>query len=80
MPSTNYIPVTAWYRLDKSKKTWTFNHIQRNHIEFVNMEPCPDVKVPGSVQEGWKNDKWKLEHGFLVNGVYKDNIMEVEAK
>jgi hypothetical protein len=44
------------------------------------MEPCPDVKVPGSVQEGWKNDKWKLEHGFLVNGVYKDNIMEVEAK
>ena len=61
--------ITLWYRFDKKKGEFVFNHIE----DGWNLDDSQDAPVPISDEQkkSWKNAQWKFELGNLEEYVVK---------
>lgn len=59
MPTTS--EVTAWYRFDKQKNAFSFNHLEDGH----STEASPQDRLLG---KRWKGGGWERRAGTLVPG------------
>jgi hypothetical protein len=67
------LPAIAWYRVTKENGKTIFKRSSFNHLEMDDYkgQVTPSVKVPGSMQEQWKNYHWIAESGYMEGGVFK---------
>lgn len=61
------IPAIAWYKVENGTARGNSRSSTFNHLEMTDYrgQTTPTVKVPGSLQEQWKNYKWVAESGYM---------------
>lgn len=64
--------VTAWYRWDKQKKEFVFNHYNEGYNESQEV-PISDIPKQ---QKDWKNAEWRKKFGHLVERENKAPLLE----
>lgn len=63
-------PITTWYRWDKKKKSWKYNHFEFGVSDAE--KPTPESKQ----QESWNNNKWNKKYGFYQRALGNTRVVE----